>query len=459
MAARSHRRLLLLSAAATVVLAAGSAAGAAGHSALSFAAPVQLAATPTPAAVAIGDLNGDGKPDLAVANGSVDPYEDEVGTVSVRLNRGDGTFKPRRDYEDTPGPADIAIADLNGDQEPDLATANFDGSVSTLFNSGDGSFRVERDYATGDRTASIAVADVNADGAPDLVATVADDGAVDLLLNDGSGVFTERAAYATGPSPWDVAVGDVNGDGAPDLAVATFSATGKVTILLNDGNGSFPVRHDYSAGGDPFSVAIADFDGDGAPDLAISHFGLVFHSNTVSVLRNDGHGRFPTRRDYPVAEGGGPVGAGDISGDGKPDVVTVNDDSNRLSLLVNNGKGVLLPVLAYPTGALPQDVAIGDLNGDGRADLVSADSWEDVSNDLTVVLSRSGLCDVQNVVKLTLAAAKAKLARSGCRLGAAGAAYSKTVVKGLVMRQRPAFGSVLSGDARVAVVLSRGKRR
>jgi hypothetical protein len=457
MAGRSHR-LLLMVALASVSLAVGSVAGAAGDHAVSFASPALLAATPTPAGIAIGDLNGDGKPDLAVANGSVDPDEGQVGTVSIRLNRGDGTFKPRRDYEDTPGPAAIAIADLNRDGKPDLATANFDGSVSTLFNSGDGSFRVEHDYPTGDRTASIAVADVNGDGAPDLVATVADNNAVDVLLNDGEGGFKQRAAYTTGPSPWDVAAGDLNGDGATDLAVADFSSSNSVTILLNDGHGAFGSRHEYAAGSQPLSVAIADLNGDGTPDLAVSHFGGVGHSNSVSVLRNDGHGRFPSRRTYPVAEGGGPVAVGDLSGDGKPDVVTVHDDSDRLSLLVNNGKGVLLPVLAYPTGQLPQAVAIGDLNGDGRADLVSADSWEDVSNDLTVILSHPGRCDVQNLVKLTIATARAKLARSGCRLGAVGTAYSKSVAKGLVMRQRPLFGSVLSGGAKVSVVLSKGKR-
>ncbi|HSB39231.1 MAG TPA: FG-GAP-like repeat-containing protein [Gaiellaceae bacterium] len=456
----TRSRGLLLCALLGVPLVFGTVAGASGGKAVSFAAPKLLAATPTPAGIAIGDLNGDGKPDLAVANGTVDSEdEDAVGTVSIRLNRGDGTFRPRRDYKAGPGPAAIAIGDLNGDSKPDLAVAGSDGAVSTLFNKGDASFRVEHDYATGDRTTSIAIADLNGDGAADLAATVAEDGTLDVLLNKGDGSFASPVTYAAGQDPWAVAAGDLNGDGAADLAVVSNSESSVVGIFLNDGKGAFGGRRDYAAGPEPVSVAIGDLNGDGTPDLAISHFGSVFRSNTVSALVNDGHARFGSKRDYPVAEGQGPVVIGDVSGDGKPDVVTANDDSNRLSLLVNAGGGHLLPALAYPTGELPQGVALGDLNGDGRLDLVSADSFEDVSNDLTVILSKPGFCDVQNVVKLTLAAARTKLARAGCAAGKVRPSYSKTVSKGLVAAQRPAFGAVLPAGAKVSLLLSRGRRR
>ncbi len=456
----TRSRSLLLSALLGVPLVFGGVAGASGGRPLSFAAPKLLAATPNPAAVAIGDLNGDGKPDLAVANRVGDSEdEDAVGTVSIRLNRGDGTFKPRRDYNAGPDPVAIVIGDLNGDSKPDLAVAGWDGAVSTLFNKGDASFRVEHDYATGDRTTSIAIADLNGDGKPDLATTVADEGVVDVLLNKGDGTFAGAAGYATGPDPWSVAAGDLNGDGAADLAVASNSERSVVSIFFNDGKGAFGGRHDYPAGPEPVSVAIHDLDGDGHPDLAISHFGSVFSSNIVSVLRNDGHARFGSKRDYPVAEGLGPVVVGDVSGDGKPDVVTVNDDSNRFSVLVNGGRGALLPALAYPTGELPQGVALGDLNGDGRLDLVSADSFEDVSNDLTVILSKPGRCDVQNVLKLRLAAARTKLARAGCAVGKVRSVYSKAVPKGLVSAERPSFGTVLPAGGRVSLVVSRGRRR
>jgi FG-GAP-like repeat/PASTA domain/FG-GAP repeat len=454
------KRRLLLTAFLGVPLVFGAVAGASGGRPVSFAAPKLLAATLKPTGVAIGDLNGDGKPDLAVANAPTDDEEeDAVGTVSIRLNRGDGAFKPRRDYNAGPGPAAIAIGDLNGDSKPDLAVAGWDGAVSTLFNKGDATFRVEHDYPTGYRTTSIAIGDLNGDGALDLAATVAEDGTLDVLLNKGDGSFASPVTYAAGQDPWAVAVGDLNGDGAADLAVVSNSERSVVSIFFNDGKGAFSDRREYAAGPEPVSVAIGDLNGDGNPDLAISHFGSVFQSNTVSVLVNDGRAGFASKRDYPVAEGFGRIAIGDVSSDGKPDLVTSNDGSNRLSLLVNTGTGRFMPVLAYPTGELPQDVALGDLNGDGRLDLVSADSFEDVSNDLTVILSKPGFCDVQNVVKLRLAAARAKLARAGCTAGNVRSLYTKTTPKGLVAAQRPAFGTVLPRGAKVSLVLSKGRRR
>jgi len=440
------------------------AAGAAGAGSFvpSFAAPRVLAASLDPESVAIGDLNGDGKPDLAIANSYLDADEEEgeLGTVSVRLNRGDGTFKPRRDYSTGGGPHSVAIGDLNGDGKPDLAAANFDaGSVSVLLNGGDGSFRVSHDYATADRTASVAIADLNGDSAPDLVAAVAETDTLAVLLNKGDGTFPAPVSYATGHYPFAVAIGDLNGDGKADLATANNSSDNSASVLLNKGDGSFEAKHDYAAGATPVSVAIGDLGGDGKPDLAISHFGSTSRPNFVSILTNDGAGQFGPRRNYAVVEGQGSIAIGDLNGDGKGDVVTVNDDTDRLSVLVNSGAGGFQPALAYPTGPGPMAVAIGDLNGDKRPDLVTADQVADASNTVTVLLNTPGRCNVQSVLKLKSAAAKAKLARGHCAVGTIGHAYSKDVRRGLVLSQRPAFGAVLSSGAKVRLVISRGMRR
>ncbi len=264
---------------ATLLALGGSVAVAAfsSGSAPSFAAARNYPAVYGPKSVAIGDLNGDGRPDLATANANYGG----AGTVSVLLNRGDGSFRAKADYRTGRNPGSVAIDDLNGDAKPDLVTAN--GTVSVLLNRGDGSFQAKRDYRTGDQPYSVAIGDLNGDGKPDLVtANFYRDlpSTVSVLLNRGDGTFQATRDYATGLWPLSVAIGDLNGDGKPDLATANVGAF-TVSVLVNRGDGSFQAKLDYAPGGRPYSVAIGDLNRDGNPDLAIANGG-----NTVSVLLN-----------------------------------------------------------------------------------------------------------------------------------------------------------------------------
>jgi hypothetical protein len=159
-------------------------------SAPSFAAPRSYATGGDPVSVAIGDLNGDGKPDLATAN--------DANTVSVLLNSGDGSFQAKLDYETGGGPGSVAIGDLNGDGSPDLATANVccasPGAVSVLLNRGDGSFQAKLDYATGGDPYSVAIGDLNGDGKPELATANSQSFSVSVLANRGDGSFHARLA-------------------------------------------------------------------------------------------------------------------------------------------------------------------------------------------------------------------------------------------------------------------------
>jgi uncharacterized protein (DUF2141 family) len=210
-----------------------------------------------PNSVAIGDLNGDGSPDLVTA--------DLVSSaVSVLLNRGDGSFRAKRDRAGQ-YPISVRIDDLNGDGKLDLATISPVGStLSTLFNRGDGSFAPKRDYRTGTRPWSLAIGDLTGDGKPELVTANAylsdpkrrNPGTVSVFVNKGDGSFLPKLDYRPGKFPRSVAIRDLNGDGKLDLATAN-ADDNTVSVLFNRGDGGLEPRRDYRTGASPPPIGCA----------------------------------------------------------------------------------------------------------------------------------------------------------------------------------------------------------
>jgi hypothetical protein len=267
-------------------------AGAPGSSAtsppLSFTGPRTFATGLTPQSLAIGDLNGDHKSDLATANVT-------WGTVSVFLNRGGGRFQAKRDYPTDVSPASIAIGDLNGDGKLDLATANSGaGTVSVLLNNGSGSFQTKVDYPVGGVLNSLAIGDLTGDGKPDLATANQFGSNVSVLANRGDGTFGARRNYATGRSPFAVAIGDLNGDGQQDLVTA-----GGVSVLLNRGRGRFGSGRSYQTELLAWSVAVGDLNGDRKLDIATTdgsfHLGVLLNTTGLCTVPN------VTGKPLPVA--------------------------------------------------------------------------------------------------------------------------------------------------------------
>jgi hypothetical protein len=351
-----------------------------------FAAKVDYATGSGPLAVAIVDLDGDGRPDLAVANGS-------SNSVSVLRNLGNGTFGTKVDYATGGNPSSVALGDLDGDGRPDLVAANFNSNtVSVLRNLGNGTFAAKVDYATGARPYSVAIGDLDSDGSPDLAVANADSATVSVFRNLGNGAFAVKIDYATGTAPQSIAIGDLDGDGGPDLVAANYSSN-TVSVLRNTslagGNFSFAAKVDYATGPRPWSVAIGDLDNDGRPDLAVSNYS----GSTVSVLRNSGNGTFAAKTDYAAGPQPRPVAIGDLDGDGRPDLAFANAGSdplygNTLSVLLNLGNGTFADRADSATGPAPTSVATGDLDGDGRPDLAVANST-DVGRPGTVSVLRN----------------------------------------------------------------------
>lgn len=235
-----------------------------------------------PSKVTVGDFNGDGYPDLATANkdSSTTP---STYYVYVLLNQGDGngTFQPAVSYGVGSEPRNVAVGDFDGDGNPDLAVANSgENNVSVLLGNGNGTFQTAVNYGVGTGPYSVAVGDFNGDGYPDLATTTSSYN-VSVLLNQGDGTFQAAVNHGVGGVPNHVVVGDFNGDEKPDLAMAV---THNVTILLGNGDGTFQAAENYGVGGSPSSVAVGDFKGDGMLDLATTNGA----SSNVSILLNNG---------------------------------------------------------------------------------------------------------------------------------------------------------------------------
>jgi FG-GAP-like repeat len=229
--------------------------------------------------VVIGDLNGDGKLDLVNANSN-------SGTVSVSLGNGDGTFQSRTTYAVEPGfggsgPISVAIGDVNGDGKPDLVTADYsENAVSVLLGNGDGTFLASTSYAAGSQPGLVQVADLNGDGRQDIVVANQTSNNVSVLLGNGDGTFQPETTYSVGAGQGFIRVADVNGDGKPDIVALD---NGGASVLLGNGDGTFQPATFYATGSGPSSVAIGDLNGDGKPDIITSNSS----DNNVSVLLNN----------------------------------------------------------------------------------------------------------------------------------------------------------------------------
>lgn len=264
-------------------------------------------------AVAIGDANGDGTADLAVA---------EAGSDRVWILLGDGTggFGPATRLPSGARQSVVAVGDFNGDGINDQAVAEqFAAGVKFLYGDGAGGFRVIE--SSGDsRLGAALVADFDGDGNADLALVDGVSTYVTILLGDEQGQLRSTTRITVGGAPTAIAAGDFNGDGRTDLAVAN-KDSGDVAILLGDGAGGFGFATRFWAGSRPTAIAVGDLNGDGRADVVVAH-GLA---GSVSVLRGDGTGTFGRPTEIAVDIASGPVasansGSGNSGTTGHPDV-------------------------------------------------------------------------------------------------------------------------------------------
>ncbi len=354
-----------------------------GVTANSFFADVDFTAGSDPYSVSIGDIDGDGKPDLALPNfGS--------STFSVLRNTstsGSVSFAPKLDSATGGHASSLSIGDVDEDGKLDIVIVNYVYNTISVFKNtstaGSISFAAKQSFPTGNSPSGAVIADIDGDGKPDIAVVNYSDNTISVLRNTGSsGVvsFAVNTDFAVGNLPNSITAGDFDGDGKLDIAV-TNSGAATISILKNTssiGSVSFAAKVDYTSGTSPDGIAAGDIDGDGKPEIAVTNN----TSNTISIFRNTGSAgtiSFAAKADFVAGAGTHGLSISDLDGDGMLDIAAANHTDNSISIFKNISTIGTISFNAkvdFTTGAgsFPQNPAIGDLDGDGRSDITAANN-------------------------------------------------------------------------------------
>ena len=323
--------------------------------------------------LALGDLNGDGRLDIAVADSGGGGNAQDPGTgIQILLGNSDGSFTPEFLSplpQFSPGSTSTLIADFNGDGKKDVAIASASSGIILYLGNGDGT--VQPPTIWGSPASLEAFGDLNKDGHQDLVELLS--GGVGVVFGNGDGTFQAQASYFDGTPSSDVSsisTSDFNSDGSLDLFVASFvefEGNPQVETWLGSGNGGFQGSPPQGAGG--FAIcgtATGDINGDGKQDEIVS-----MCSGGIGAYLGNGDGTFQPQT-FPSDDESDAITAGDLNGDGKVDLIS--SDGGNLEVLLGNGNGTFQAPMSYPCGSFCSALRLGDLNGDGMADVVAADS-------------------------------------------------------------------------------------
>ncbi len=336
-----------------------------------------------PEAVAVADLNGDGRKDVALITSY---YFDPVNDYKLKIFLQDefGQLQPSVDYALTADyvkrPKSLAVGDLNNDLRPDLVVGMDRGYIQIFSQQSDGTLAV-MDTITTTLSTRVAVGDLNGDGLDDIAGIAWGGPDVAIFYQTATGINHTPELHAAAHGGYDdMELGDVNGDDRDDIVVMSGQgyAYDNLAVITSDGTGGLnPVVY-YDLGGNELtkSVAIGDLNGDGRGDVAVT-FGGNRPNSKIAVFHQQPDGTLGTpsiSSSYDIPEA---ALAEDLNHDGRDDLLVAHGGWMRLGVFEQDAALSLLPEqlfnLPYASSYNPQGMAVGDISGDGIFDVVIAD--------------------------------------------------------------------------------------
>ncbi|HJV88958.1 MAG TPA: VCBS repeat-containing protein [Holophagaceae bacterium] len=333
-------------------------------------------------AVVVTDLDGDGRADIITGTGKYSTEGTEPGFASVSLQTAPGVLGHPSRYTVGGDPAAIAVGDLNGDLLPDIVVANAaNGTISVYFQTASHGFTQGTTLSTGALTpVDVAIGDLNQDNRPDIVVATSGASVAQIFFQTAPGVFQATpVSLSLGGDPRCVVVADLNNDGRPDLAVGTTADVVSVFFQNAAPAGTFAPAVDLPVGPRPVALKAVALTTSGLLDLITANY-RASATQGVTVLRQTAPGVFAAGVGYDTgdyfATG---LAVTDLDGDGRPDLAVScagrPGDPGSVAVLIQDPAtpGAFLAPDNYSGYSGPLGVGIGDLNNDGQPDLVVAD--------------------------------------------------------------------------------------
>lgn len=384
------------------------------------ASPTTFGTTSKGNDISLGDFNGDGKNDIAVAtdsgvnllinngtgtfasavsydfgteyldintldinnDGNLDIVANYFGGQATMLGNGDGTLAAKTVLSGSIADRQSTMVDLNNDDVPDIlyrnSTSNYVGirlaamttdTTSTPYNIGPGYFEDPTSARTGS-ILGVGAADLNGDGIVDLVS--GNGSAVSIQLGNGDGTFASATNKSSSiGTVRDVAIADVNNDGRRDIISTSSTST---EVFLGNGNGTFATGVSYSLGGGTggTDVRVLDVSGDGNADI------ISYVSGSMRVLVNNGNGTFKAATGTSAYAPSG-FDLADVNEDNKLDIITADSSGSAISVMTGNGDGTFQTAVSHSASGNPADIVSRDFNGDGFADVAFATGGNTIS--------------------------------------------------------------------------------